>query len=119
MPKSEDCTRSPAIQSAAACQAYLRASGIVPRIDCGCRGNAGDAGVKRLARGVDAAVHTLHDLLVDVMQPGLEALAFTLSDTAGLARCSPWTGPISLKARVSHSTLADRCTCVNDCSATQ
>ena len=53
--------------------------------------------MRRLARGVDAAVQRLYSLLVDVMQPGLEAIAFTLSDVAGLARCSPWTAPVSLK----------------------
>ena len=63
--------------------------------------------MKRLARGVDAAVHRVHSLLVDVMQPGLEAIAFVLSDTAGLARCSPWTVPLCLKACGSlHSNIA-------------
>ena len=75
--------------------------------------------MKRLARGVDAAVYTLHGLLVDVMQPGLEAVAFTLSDTAGLARCSPWTAPVSLKARLSYSTLAETYTCARDSSSVQ
>lgn len=60
--------------------------------------NAGDAGVKRVARAVDAAVQRLHGLLVNVIQPGFEAMAFALSDAAGLARCSPWMGPLSLKA---------------------
>ena len=58
--------------------------------------------MKRLARGVDAAVQRVHSLLVDVMQPGLEAIAFALSDTAGLARCSPWTAPLCLKACLPH-----------------
>lgn len=63
--------------------------------------------MKRLARGVDSAVQKLHGLLVDVMQPGLEAIAFALSDIAGLARCSPWTAPLSLKAcpRLSRAAL--------------
>ena len=55
---------------------------------------------------MDAAVQRLHGLLVDVMQPALEAIAFTLSDVAGLARCSPWTAPVSLKACISRHTLA-------------
>lgn len=59
---------------------------------------SGDAGVRRVARAVDAQVQRLHGLLVDTIQPGLEAIAFGLSDVAGLARCSPWTGPLCLKA---------------------
>ena len=56
--------------------------------------------MKRLARGVDAAVQRLHGLLIEVMQPGLEAITFALSDTAGLARCFPWTGPLCIKASI-------------------
>ena len=59
-------------------------------------GVAGDAGVKRLARGVDAAVQRVHSLLVDVMQPGLEAIAFALSDTAGPGALLPMdSSPLS------------------------
>ena len=54
--------------------------------------------MKKVARAVDAHVQRLHGLLVDTIQPGLEAIAFGLSDVAGLARCSPWTGALCLKA---------------------
>ena len=64
-----------------------------------------------MARAVDAAVQRLHGLLVDTIQPGLEAIAFGLSDAAGLAHCSPWTGPLRLKA-----SSQPKCHCLKDCS---
>ena len=65
-----------------------------------------------MARAADAAVQRLHGLLVDTIQPGLEAIAFGLSDTAGLARCSPWMGPLCLKA-----SAQPKCHCMRGCSS--
>ncbi|KAK9810236.1 hypothetical protein WJX72_007067 [[Myrmecia] bisecta] len=59
--------------------------------------NLGEAGVKRLAKAVDAAATSLGGLLVDHLQPTLEVVAFHLADLQGLAACRRWLGPIGLQ----------------------
>lgn len=59
----------------------------------------GEAGLKRLARSVDAAVAAVGRLLIEHIQPGLEAAAFRLSEACGLARCSAWLAPLALQVR--------------------
>ncbi|PRW05834.1 anaphase-promoting complex subunit 4 [Chlorella sorokiniana] len=50
----------------------------------------GEPGLKKLARAVDAAVCSVHNLLTDHLQPQLEQLAFRLGELRGLALCLPW-----------------------------
>ena len=46
---------------------------------------AGEAGVKRLARAVDAAVHAVHAGLIDGVAPAAQLAAFRLGELRGLA----------------------------------
>ncbi|KAL4445375.1 hypothetical protein ABPG77_011200 [Micractinium sp. CCAP 211/92] len=50
----------------------------------------GEQGLKKLARALDAAVCSCHNLLTDHLQPQLEQLAFRLGELRGLALCLPW-----------------------------
>ncbi|KAL4858703.1 Anaphase-promoting complex subunit 4 [Chlorella vulgaris] len=50
----------------------------------------GETGLKALARAVDGAVCSAHNLLTDHLQPQLEQLAFRLAELRGLALCLPW-----------------------------
>lgn len=45
----------------------------------------GESGIKKAARGVDAALCAMHALLVDRLQPELEMVAFRLGELRGLA----------------------------------
>lgn len=60
------------------------------RRPCLARPAAGEAGLKKLARAVDAAACCCHNLLTDHLQPQLEQLAFRLGELRGLALCLPW-----------------------------
>ncbi|KAL4428023.1 hypothetical protein ABPG75_002112 [Micractinium tetrahymenae] len=50
----------------------------------------GEPGLKKLARAVDVAACSCHNLLTDHLQPQLEQLAFRLGELRGLALCLPW-----------------------------
>eukprot|EP00951_Prasinocladus_malaysianus_P019128 scaffold154417_cov49-Prasinocladus_malaysianus.AAC.3 len=58
----------------------------------------GEAGVKRLAKAVDSAVGTIHELLLDHLSPAVELAAFRLGELRGLASCGDWIWPIGLEA---------------------
>ena len=66
-----------------ACRVFHR---LCPPTDCA----AGEPGLKKLARAVDASVCSVHNLLTDHLQPQLEQLAFRLGELRGLALCLPW-----------------------------
>ena len=60
---------------------------------------AGEGGVKRLAKAVDAGAATVASLLAEHTQPALEAAAFQLAELHGLAHCTRWLAPLGLEAR--------------------
>ncbi len=81
------------------------------------RGRAGEAGLKRLAKGVDAAVSAVGRLLIQHVQPGLEAIALYLSEACGLARCSAWMAPLVLEVRSQLSSFLGGTVClIRSCS---
>ena len=65
---------------------------------------AGEPGLKRLARGVDAAVCATHALLADHLAPQLEQLAFRLGELRGLALCLPWRRVTGLRPDQARPT---------------
>ncbi|GAB4814517.1 hypothetical protein N2152v2_001563 [Parachlorella kessleri] len=60
----------------------------------------GEAGVKRLARAVDGAVHAVHAALLDSVAPAAELAAFRLSELRGVSApcCAPGLGTLALQA---------------------
>lgn len=64
---------------------------------------AGEQGLKKLARALDAAVCSCHNLLTDHLQPQLEQLAFRLGELRGLALCLPWRRTTGLQPEQASS----------------
>ena len=60
---------------------------------------AGEGGVKRLAKAVDAGGAAVASLLAEHAQPALEAAAFQLAELHGLAHCTRWLAPLGLEVR--------------------
>ena len=58
----------------------------------------GEAGLKKVGRGVDAALCAMHALLVDRLQPEMEMLAFRLGELRGMA-----ANPMNRKLLTLHA----------------
>ena len=67
---------------------------------------AGEGGVKRLAKAVDAAGAAVASLLAEHAQPALEAAAFQLAELHGLAHCTRWLAPLGLEARARMTGIS-------------
>jgi len=66
----------------------------------------GEAGIKKIARGVDAALCAMHALIVDRLQPELEMVTFRLGELRGLA-ANPMNRKL-LNLRVSEVATAEK-----------
>jgi hypothetical protein len=66
----------------------------------------GEAGIKKIARGVDSALCAMHALLVDRLQPELEMVALRLGELRGLA-ANPMNRNL-LNLRVSEVAMAEK-----------
>lgn len=59
--------------------------------------HAGEGGVKRLSKAVDSAVGNIGGILVDHLQPSLQAAAFKLNELHSLAKCTHQLLPLGLQ----------------------
>ena len=60
---------------------------------------AGETGVKKLSKAVDSAVGSIGGLLVDHLQPSLQAAAFKLNELHSLAKCTRELEPLGLQVQ--------------------
>jgi len=67
----------------------------------------GEAGIKRAARAVDAAVCTVHALLVDKLLPELEVLAFRLGELRGMSLTPKGRSLLGLHVRANFMLSYD------------
>ncbi len=61
---------------------------------------SGESGVKKLSKAMDSAVGSIGNILVDHLQPSLQAAAFKLNELHSLAKCTRQLQPLGLQ--VSH-----------------
>ena len=70
---------------------------------------SGEGGVKKLSKAVDSAVGSIGNILVDHLQPSLQAAAFKLNELHSLAKCTRQLQPLGLQ--VLHYTILLHCVC--------
>lgn len=62
-------------------------------------GIVGEAGVKKVSKAVDSAVGSIGAIMVDHLQPTLQAAAFKLNELHSLAKCRRHFEPLGLQVR--------------------
>ena len=60
----------------------------------------GESGVKKLSKTVDSAVGSIGGILVDHLQPSLQAAAFKLNELHSLAKCTRQLEPLGLQVSI-------------------
>ena len=73
--------------------------------------HVGEGGVKKLSKAVDSAVGNIGGILVDHLQPSLQAAAFKLNELHSLAKCTHQLQPLGLQvcrvANTSYLTIVN------------
>lgn len=76
----------------------LLASGVLsPAMHQFLTSTLGESGVKKLSKAVDSAVGSIGGILVDHLQPSLQAAAFKLNELHSLAKCTRQLEPLGLQ----------------------
>lgn len=87
---------------------------------------SGEAAVKKVSKAVDSAVGNIGAIIVDHLQPTLQAAAFKLNELHSLAKCKRHFEPLGLQVRfktfvslrcqlcqqtADHQQIGDDCAC--------
>ena len=67
--------------------------------------------MKKLSKAIDSAVGSIGNILVDHLQPSLQAAAFKLNELHSLAKCTRQLEPLGLQVPL-YTTL--HCICCDD-----
>lgn len=78
-------------------KALLASGSLSPAMHQFLTSTLGESGVKKLSKAVDSAVGSIGNILVDHLQPSLQAAAFKLNELHSLAKCTRQLQPLGLQ----------------------